>query len=240
MKDSSCLKILAVDTASLMGSVALVQGETVIAESLLNVRSTHSEKLLQQIDALLSQAGWTLAEIDLFAVVDGPGSFTGLRIGLATVKGLAQVMNKPVAAVSALQVAALAAPFVDIPVCAVLDARKKEVYAQVFTTRTAVPQAAGPAQVLAPTRLLEQFAGEVIFVGDGVPVYRDLIVEALHEKALLPAAVCHQRYASQVAWLALQAWRAGAVVTAEYLKAVYIRPSDAELNLPAKPMALRS
>ncbi len=227
-------RILAVDTASFAGSVALSVGELLIAESLLNVRSTHSEKLLQQIDMLLDQAGWTLADIDLFAVVVGPGSFTGLRIGLATVKGLAQTFAKPVASVTALEVSALGLVTDTFPVCAFLDARKKEVYTQLFSVGPQGPVATSEPRVIAPGLLLKEFTGQVGLVGDGVPVYHDLIQTELGERAVIPPAPNHQRRAGQVAWLAYQRLLSGEIGDAGSIVPLYIRPSDAELNLPAK------
>lgn len=227
---SKDLKILAVDSSSLTGSVALCRGETLVAESLLNIRSTHSEKLLQQIDLLLAETGWQLEELDLLAVVIGPGSFTGLRIGIATVKGLAQVLKKPVVGISALQMLAMNLPLSPVPICTFLDARKKEVYSQIFNWSAEGPVPAGDALVLPPERLLKQLDFEVALVGDGVPLYRSLIKEILAEKACLPTATAHQPRASQAGWLANQASANGLSMTAAELQPTYIRPSDAELN----------
>ncbi len=229
------LKILAVDTSSLTGSVALCCDEMLIAESLLNVRSTHSEKLLKQIDLLLGEASWQLADIDLFVVVTGPGSFTGLRIGIATVKGLAQVVGKPVAPVSALQTIAMNLPLSPFPVCAFLDARKREVYTQLFVWDHELgPLASGEAVVLPPQQVLDMLAGEVALVGDGVLVYRPLIDDCLAERAHLPVASAHQMRASQAAWLGLKMWQSGQTVSAADIVPTYIRPSDAELNLSCR------
>ena len=156
------LKILTLDSSSLSGSVSLCQGESLVAESLLNVRSTHSEKLLQQVDLLLGETGWRLEDLDLFAVVTGPGSFTGLRIGIATIKGLAQVLKKPVVPVSTLQAVAMNLPLSPVPICVFLDARKKEVYTQLFEWHHASgPVAIGEAVVLPPERLLLDLSGPV-------------------------------------------------------------------------------
>ena len=207
MKNIPEIKILAVDSSSLTGSVALCQGEQLVAESLLNVRSTHSEKLLKQIDLLLREAGWKLEDLDLLAVVTGPGSFTGLRIGIATIKGLAQVLNKPVVSVSSLQTVAMNLPLSPIPICAFLDARKKEVYSQLFEWNdTAGPIALGEPSVLPPEQLLKELSGEVALVGDGVLLYHSLIDDILGGRALIPVATAHQLRAVQVAWLALQSW----------------------------------
>lgn len=225
-------KILAVDSSSLTGSVALCQGETLIAETLLNVRSTHSEKLLKQIDLLLVEANWTLTDLDLLVAVNGPGSFTGLRIGVATIKGLAQVLDKPVVGISSLQMLAMNLPLCPVPICVFLDARKKEVYSQLFRWTEQGPVAVADARVLPPDRLLRQLEGRVALVGDGVPVYRGLIDEILAERALLPCLPAHQPRAAQAAWLASAEYQNGQSVAAVDLLPVYIRPSDAELNRP--------
>ncbi len=229
------IKILAVDSSSFTGSVALCRGDSLVAESLLNVRSTHSEKLLQQIDLLLADADWTLEDLDLLAVVNGPGSFTGLRIGIATVKGLAQVLNKPVVAVSALQTAAMNLPLSPVPICAFLDARKKEVYSQLFEWQEGVgPIAIGAPSVLPPEQLLRQLPDKVALVGDGVALYRQHIEAILGDQVSIPVATAHQLRASHASWLALQAWQSGLTQSAADILPTYIRPSDAELNLSSK------
>lgn len=235
MRGEKEIKILAVDSSSITGSVALCQGESLVAESLLNVRSTHSEKLLKQIDLLLREAGWKLEDLDLLTVVTGPGSFTGLRIGIATIKGLAQVLNKPVVPVSSLQTIAMNLPLSPVPICAFLDARKKEVYCQLFEWHSVRgPVAIGEPSVLSPERLLREMPGEVALVGDGVLLYRHLIDDILADRARIPVATAHQLRAAHVAWLALRAWLTGSGQDAAELLPTYIRPSDAELNLSKK------
>ncbi|MEA3362774.1 MAG: tRNA (adenosine(37)-N6)-threonylcarbamoyltransferase complex dimerization subunit type 1 TsaB [Thermodesulfobacteriota bacterium] len=235
MENVERIKILAVDSSSLTGSVSLCQGETLVAESLLNVRSTHSEKLLKQIDLLLVEAGWQLEDLDLLAVVTGPGSFTGLRIGIATIKGLAQVLKKPVVPISSLQAVAMNLPLSPAPICAFLDARKKEVYSQLFEWHhTTGPVAIGEPSVSPPEQLLKGITGTVALVGDGVVLYRDLIDEILADHALIPVATAHQLRAAHASWLSLRAWQGGLVQAAAEIVPTYIRLSDAELNLSEK------
>lgn len=224
------LKVLAVDSSSMTGSVALCRGDELVAESILNVRSTHSEKLLKQIDLLLAEAGWQLQDLDLLAAVTGPGSFTGLRIGIATVKGLAHALDKPVVGISSLQLLAMNLPLSPAPICVFMDARKKEVYSQLFSPGGAGPVPLAAAQVAPPQRVLEQLVGEVALVGDGVPIYRADIERLLGDRALLPMATAHQPRAASAGWLAGQAFAAGQSVTAAELLPTYIRPSDAELS----------
>ncbi len=226
------VKILTLDSSSLSGSVSLCQGESLVAESLLNIRSTHSEKLLKQIDHLLEETGWRLADLDLLAVVTGPGSFTGLRIGIATIKGIAQVLNKPVVPVSALQAVAMNLPLSPIPICAFLDARKSEVYTQLFEWhQTSGPVAIGDPAVLPPEQLLQKLSGPVALVGDGVFLYRQMIEDILAAQALIPVAPVHQLSAAKASWLALQTYQSGLLQGAAEILPTYIRPSDAELNL---------
>ena len=230
MDRTAAPKILAVDSSSLTGSVALAQGETLIAESLLNVRSTHSEKLLRQIDLLLAEAGWRLQDLDLLAAVTGPGSFTGLRIGIATIKGLAQVLDKPVVGISSLQLLAMNLPLCQVPICVFMDARKKEVYTQQFEWTTEGPQPLDQGRVLPPQLLLEELDSEVALVGDGVPLYRHLIEELAAPIVRLPPSPAHQPRASQAAWLAYRSNLNQLVVSSAELFPTYIRPSDAELG----------
>ncbi len=229
------LKVLAVDSSSMTGSVALCCGETLVAESLLNVRSTHSEKLLKQIDLLLDEAAWSLDDLDFFVVVTGPGSFTGLRIGIATVKGLAQVVGKPVIPISSLQTIAMNLPLSPYPICAFLDARKQEVYTQLFKWDSVRgPIAVESATVLPPQQVLDSLTGDVALVGDGVLSYRQLIEDSLGGRAFIPTASAHQLRASQAVWLAIQAWSSDLTCRAADIVPIYIRPSDAELNLSTK------
>lgn len=234
MTNMDDIRILTVDSSSLSGSVALSRGFEPVAESFLNIQSTHSEKLLKQVDLLLEEAGWSLENIDLFAAVTGPGSFTGLRIGIAMIKGLAQICNKPVAAVSSLQTVAMNVPLASVPVCAFLDARKKEVYTQLFNWQDGFPVPLGEGRVVAPELALKELSQETVLVGSGVQAYAELIRSTLGDKALLAPLPANQLRASQAACLALRDWQEGVVMTAADMVPTYIRPSDAEINLQKK------
>ena len=228
------MKVLALDTASATGSVALLDGERLIAETLLNLRATHSERLLGQIRQVLAAAGLALTDLDLIAAVSGPGSFTGLRVGLATAKGLAHAAGLPLIGVSTLRLLAMNLPLCPLPVCAFLDARKREVYTALFTWRDGLPQPVGSELVLPPAAALHRLEGEVALVGDGVLLYRDLIDEILSSRAHLPALCHHQPRAAAAAVLASRDFSLGAEATATGLKPVYIRPSDAEISSAGK------
>lgn len=210
--------------------MALTEGSRLLGELFLDVRRPHGEWLLSAIDRLLGAAGITVAELDGFGVTLGPGSFTGLRVGLATVKGLALATGKPVAGVSTLQTLAMQAPHAARPICALLDARKKEVYAGIFAWHEGLPRPVGPERVLPPDRLSGEVADQVLFIGDGARAYRTLLARQFGARGhYLPAAYDLPR-AAHAAILALQMFEAGESRPAVEVNPVYIRPSEAELN----------
>ncbi|WP_026362338.1 tRNA (adenosine(37)-N6)-threonylcarbamoyltransferase complex dimerization subunit type 1 TsaB [Geopsychrobacter electrodiphilus] len=224
------MKILALDTASSTGSVALLDGSKLIAELLLNIKATHSERLLEQVQQVLHAGALSIDELDLIAVVHGPGSFTGLRIGLATAKGLAQAAHLPVIGVSALQLLAMNLPLCPVPICVFVDARKKEVYTALFHWKNGSPAALGPELVLPPEAALKRLTGPVALVGDAVALYRPLIDNILGERALFPADCHHQPRASAAAVLASGQNHFNGNYGPALLNPIYIRPSDAEIN----------
>lgn len=226
------LKLLTIQTATPAGSVALTEGNRLLGELFLDVRRPHGEWLLRAVDQLLHDAGMKVEELDGFGVTIGPGSFTGLRVGLATVKGLALATGKPLAGVSTLQTLAMQVPHAKLKVCALLDARKKEVYAGLFDWQEGLPRLNGPERVLPPERLLDELTGPVLFVGDGATVYRTLIARQLGSRAHFLPAVYDPPRAAHAAILAAEVFAAGEARPASEVNPVYIRPSEAELNQP--------
>ena len=222
-------RLLLINTATPAGSVALTAGEEVVAELLLNLAGPHSDHLLPGIEALLRQTGWQLADLAAVAVVAGPGSFTGLRVGVATAKGLAFAAAKPLVGISSLQTLACQVPGTLLPVCSLLDARKQEVYAGLYQWRDGVPQPLAPERVIDPELLLDQLSGETLFVGEGCKVYRTLIVRRLGTRAHFAPWPCNPLRASSAAPLALAALASGETASAAALQAVYIRRSEAEI-----------
>jgi tRNA threonylcarbamoyladenosine biosynthesis protein TsaB len=190
------MKILAIETSTLLGGVAITDDSAgLIAEVRLNVKSTHSERLMTEIDHVLKRAGLAVSDIDAFAVSIGPGSFTGLRIGVSTVKGFSFATGKPIVAVPTLEAFAWNFPFSRYPVCTLLDARKKEVYAAVFRwvdggfVRLVGETSMKVGKLLKETRAAEGksdrgLTEEIIFAGEGALIYRKEIADALGEKAL--------------------------------------------------------
>ena len=232
------MRLLAVDTSTLTGALALLDDETIVAESRLNVAITHGERLLAAIDALLVSARWSLAEVDALAVAVGPGSFTGLRIGVSTVKGLAFATGKPVVAVSTLEALAWSLPFAAPPVCPVLDARKGEVYTALFVTSGGRVERLWPDRAISPRVLAEELAreerlrgGPVVFVGDGVAPHSPMFQEVLGPRARLAPPGHRLPSGASVADLGRRALLRGETVEAAALVPRYVRPFEAELAL---------
>ncbi len=222
------MKLLTIDTSTNVCSVALTYDGEVTAEYLLNQGKTMSGRLLECVDVVLDGAGLTVAALDGFGVALGPGSFTGLRIGVATVKGLAMATGKPVAGFSSLAMLAMNLPCVSFPVCPMFDARKGEVYTALYDCR-GLPEAREADCVLSPAAFLDRISDAVIFIGEGAVRYRRQIEARLGERALFVPPSLNVPRASNGAFLAADAFRRGDIASLATLSPVYIRPSEAEL-----------
>jgi tRNA threonylcarbamoyladenosine biosynthesis protein TsaB len=231
--DFGGMKILAVDTSTSSGSVALLDGPQVLCEWTRLSALTHNRRLLATIDSMLREVDWEMDRLDGLAVTAGPGSFTGLRIGLTTVKTLAWAGQKLFVTISSLD--ALAAPFsfASLPVCTLIDARKKEVYCALYR-----PDGKGrlqkktPYQVLPPHRVIEQIKEPTLFCGDGWLLYRDMIERELGDFVIAAPAPYHMIRAGFVGELARIKFLAGEAEDPMTSVPIYVRPSEAELNNP--------
>lgn len=233
------MRILAADTCTPSGSIAFLDGERLVLEWTLYSAQTHNRRLLKTIRSLLEEVGWSLDDIDAFAVTRGPGSFTGLRIGLTTVKTLAWALSKPFTGVTSLE--ALAAPLAmgSLPVCCLLDAQKQQVYCGRF-----LPDGNGglsqthPYEVLTGADIAGRISVPTIFCGNGWLTCREVLKAELGDLAVAAPPPLHVIRASFVAHLAASRFSGG-----QYLDdpassgPLYIRPSEAELHCPqrAKP-----
>lgn len=217
------MRVLAVETSSLAGGVALLDDERLVAEYLLDVSVTHSERLMAAIDRVLTDARWTARELGGLAVAVGPGSFTGLRIAVSTVKGLGLALRLPIAAVPTLDAMAAALPWAALPVCPVLDARKGEVYASLYRWDGYAMRRQWEYLALSPAALAERLTEPVIVAGDGAPVIRSPHARLLPPPRRLPSPAC-------VGLLGLERLRRGETVAAAALAPLYLRPSEAELK----------
>jgi tRNA threonylcarbamoyladenosine biosynthesis protein TsaB len=226
------MKILGIDTSTSCGSLGIIDDEEVVAEYALLRDETHSTRLVPAIQALLKEARLDLGEIDGIAVSLGPGSFTGLRVGLSAVKGLALATERPVVGVPTLDALAANLPFTPYLICPLVDARKGEVYTALYKDgQGGQVEQLTPYQVLSPLDLLEKIPlQETVFLGDGVEAYGELIEERLGAKALF--APPHLRFlrGSTVAEIGLTRFKKGKKDDITSLVPIYVRPSDAEIK----------
>ena len=237
------MKILAVDSSGQVASVALVTEDTVLAEYSVDFKKTHSESLLPMIDEVLRMTETEGTSLDAIAVAAGPGSFTGLRIGASTVKGLAAVWEKPVVAVPTVD--GIAANFAgsDRLICPIMDARRGQVYTGLYEfegnrQKVLLKQDCRMLLDVLSEIMRRKDDREVVFCGDGVPVYRKEIDEKLAARhSYAPMHLLKQRAAS-VGFLAAAMLREGLVTDAIGFVPEYCRKSQAERELQEKNAGL--
>ncbi len=218
------MNILGIESSALSAGAAIMQNGKIVAESYLNSGLTHSETLLPQIDEVLKKAKIDISEIDLFAASDGPGSFTGLRIGVGTLKGLAMAQGKPCVGVSPLMSLAYNVSVFDGLICPIMDARRAEVYNAIYRFEDAQIKEVCEKRAIPIDALCMEISEKTIFVGDGVPVYKERIKEILKDKAFFaPENLCYQR-ASGIVMAAQNI----APVSADEILPGYIRKPQAE------------
>lgn len=224
--------ILAFDTSTPRCSIALTSGGLedgkIVASLLLGPGVTHSRRLLGSIEQLMQQSSLTMAKVACIAVGLGPGSFTGLRIGMATAKGLAHGGGKKLIGVSSLD--AIAAVLKDEGlICVLLDARKKEVYGRFYRGDEQGVVPCSEQVVLPPEKIAERIEEPVVMAGDGVHFYSDLLKEILGEKMV--TSDVQYPPAEMVGLLAGEQYRNNSFLDVAAAEPTYIRASDAELSL---------
>ncbi|MBI5632234.1 MAG: tRNA (adenosine(37)-N6)-threonylcarbamoyltransferase complex dimerization subunit type 1 TsaB [Nitrospirae bacterium] len=227
------MKVLAIETSTMLGGVALADEKGLIAETRLNVKSTHSERLMATIDDQLRQSDLSLGDIDLFAVASGPGSFTGLRIGLSTAKGLCYATGKPLVMVPTLDAFARSFPFSKHPVCVMLDARRGELYAAVFRWDNGFVKMLDASSAV-PDALFRDLDSPVILAGEGALVYRERLIALLGERALFAPLISMVPSPANVAMLGLEKAMLGEFTEASAAEPFYIRKSEAEVKWSQK------
>lgn len=233
------MKILALDSSGLVASVAILEEERVIAEYTINHKKTHSQTLLPMLNEIIKMTDTNLNEIDAIAIAGGPGSFTGLRIGSATAKGLGLALDKPLIHVPTI--AALAYNLYGNSskqiICPLMDARRNQVYTGFYSFKDGILEtkkeqnAAGIEQTIEELNELES---EVIFLGDGVPVYKDIIERCMTVPFFFAPPHLNRQRAAAVGCLALQYFKEGKTESAKEHKPVYLRLSQAERELLEK------
>ena len=241
-KGKDRMRILGIESSSLVASAALVTDEVLTAEYTVDFKKTHSQTLLPMIEEIVRMLGIDLASIDGIAVAGGPGSFTGLRIGAATAKGLGLALEKPLIHVPTVEAMAYNLWGAQALVCPMMDARRRQVYAGLYRMKpqmeTVLGQTAMDAGELAD--LLNERKERVIFLGDGVPVYRALLEQQLEIPYDFAPAHMNRQRASSVAVLGLLAMEGGGrfggslVVSSDDFEPDYLRKPQAEREREAR------
>lgn len=224
------MKILALESSAVACSVALCEDGELIAQSFQNNGLTHSRTLMPMCEDLLKNCGLTLGDVELIAVAAGPGSFTGLRIGVAAAKGLAWSLDKPCVGVSTLEAMAWTAAHMDGDLCPAMDARRGQIYNARFTARDGVPSRLTPDRAIALADLAQELKGvkkTQIIVGDGAALcYNYLQEQSISARLAPPHLRCQSAWG--VARAALERARQGELTDAGGLVPVYLRLSQAE------------
>lgn len=239
---------LSIETSTLLGGIAIIDEKLgLIAESRLNVKTTHSERLLPEIDHVLKMSSLKIKDMDFFSVSIGPGSFTGLRIGLSTAKGLSFSSGKPIVAVPTLEAFAWHFPYCRYPICIMLDARKKEVYTSIFIWYESECKKILTEVSINPNDLIkiinesiihksniknykEKNESKILFTGEGALLYKDIIKDNLGDLALFAPSDKMIPSPANVGLLGLKKAEKEEFSDPITLSPLYIRKSEAELK----------
>ncbi len=224
------MKLLAIDTSGPVCGAAVMKDGAIVYEASAINRMTHSVNLLPMIDAACQSAGLTIADLERIAVVSGPGSFTGVRIGVSTVKGLAHANNTPCVAVDALEAMAAGAGEFNGVICPIQDARAGQVYGAAFTQGETRPErlmADTPLKLEEYVEVIQSFGDRFLFLGDGMPVHRSRLEALLGDAAVFAKPQNAFLRPASVAYLASLAEETVDYLTLEPL---YLRAPNAALN----------
>lgn len=225
------MRILALDSSGLVATVAILEDEQTLAEYTVNYKKTHSQTLLPMLGEVVKMIEFDLSTLDAIAVAGGPGSFTGLRIGAATAKGLGLALDKPLVNVPTVDGLAYNLYGTTGIICPIMDARRNQVYTGLYRFagdefQTIEEQMAISIQEL--VLKLNQYGEKVTFLGDGVPVYKEQLLDGLDvEVCFAPAHMSRQR-AAAVGALGMKYFKEGKIESAMEHKPDYLRLSQAE------------
>lgn len=236
------MRVLAIESSGLTASAAIVEDDQTIAEYTTNFKKTHSQTLLPMIDEMTRMVGVDLSAVDAIAVSGGPGSFTGLRIGSATAKGLGLALGKPLIHVPTLEAMAYSAYGCEDIICPIMDARRSQVYTGLYTFARKTSEEGNfydePAfrvlrvqmavSVEELIRHLNVYRRRVVFLGDGVPVYKEMLSEGLKVPYSFAPSFMNRQRAASVGALGIRYYKMGRYETAAEHKPEYLRVSQAE------------
>lgn len=225
------MKILGIDSSGMVASAAVTADNTLVAEFTVNNKQTHSQTLLPMIDQVIQMSGIALQEMDAIAIAAGPGSFTGLRIGASTAKGLGLALDKPIVSVPTLEGMAYRLAGSDGLICPMMDARRNQVYTGIYRVSADKLDVVADQKAVDVREILQELAEyqeAVIFLGDGVPVYQETIAECYQGEYQLAPLHLSRQSAAAVAALGEIYYRQGRIETAQEHRPVYLRKSQAE------------
>ena len=225
------MKILAIECSGLVAGIAITEDENLLGEYTMNYKKTHSQTILPMLDELANMIELDLNTIDAIAVSNGPGSFTGLRIGSATAKGLGLALNKPIIPVPTVDALAYNVWGVQEQICPLMDARRQQVYTGLYTfsngkLQTRIAQCA--VDICEIVEKINETQKATVFLGDGVPVFEQYLSEHLTVPYLFAPATCNRQRAASVAVLGQKLYEAGIIENASSHKPDYLRLSQAE------------
>ena len=236
------MKIIGIDSSTTVISVALLEDDKLIAEVVLNTQKKHSQRLMPMIDMILNEAGISAKDLDAIAVSSGPGSFTGLRIGITTAKALAWSLSKPLVAVSSLDALAANVQCKAQLICPVLNARRKEVYTAIYTMEDNKLRLLSDYMVCTPDELIEilqQKDGQIVLLGDGVEEVAEVFQNKIADRLEILKTIDRLPRASRIAYLGWQKLQKGETEDVMQLTPLYIRPSEAEKKLESAKILSR-
>ena len=225
------MKILALDSSGLVASVAVTEDDNLLGEYTINYKKTHSQTLLPMLDEVAKMIELDLKTVDVIAVSAGPGSFTGLRIGSATAKGLALALDKKIVSVPTVDALAYNIWNCTDVICPLMDARRQQTYTGLYTfedgrMQTLLPQCV--VQIEEIINKVNDMGKPVVFLGDGVPVFADFIAQHCKVPYQYAPAHCNKQRAASVAALGAILYEEGKVEPAAEHKPDYLRLSQAE------------
>lgn len=225
------MKILALDSSGLVASVAVLEDDTLLGEYTINHKKTHSQTLLPMVDTIVQMLELDLHSVDAIAVAAGPGSFTGLRIGAATAKGLGLALGKPLIAVPTVDALAYNIGVTDCMICPMMDARRNQVYSGIYCYTDQMLDVIRPQEAVSVPDLcavLNELGQETILLGDGVPVYQEQLDRLLDIPYSVAPAHLNRQRAGAVGALAGVYFREGKYQSAAEMQPEYLRKSQAE------------
>lgn len=225
------MNILGIDSSGLVASVAVLSGESIAAEFTVNNKQTHSQTLLPMIEQVVNMSGIALEELDAIAVASGPGSFTGLRIGAATVKGLGLVLDKPIIPVPTLEGLAYRLAGMEGVICPLMDARRNQVYTGIYRVQDCKLEVVLEQEAVDIHEIISKLNGlgeRVTVLGDGVPVQRETLEKELTVSWQEAPIHLSRQNAAAVVTLASIYWKEGKSESAAEHRPEYLRKSQAE------------